>query len=124
RVVVNDGTRSFNLLGGWAEVPTTWTDYKIDLDSFNNVVDKRKARLEIWLRQMGGTYGESLVDDIFFSNDSTGTAPTLTSTSMTANTTGTFTQNTNFTFKATYTDADNEAPFAMQVVIDDTAYEM
>src|SRR5690606_12481458 len=49
---------------------------------------------------------------------------TITATNLTTNTTGAYNQNTQFVFDATYTDQGNEAPFAMQLIINDTAYDM
>jgi endoglucanase len=123
RVVVGDGTTNYNLTNGWVAIPTTWTTSQFDLNALTPALNKKTARFEIWLRQSGGTYGETLIDDIFASTDSSGTAPTLTG-SMTANSASGYNQNTSFTFKATYTDADNEKPFAMQLVVDDTLYDM
>src|SRR5690606_6862435 len=82
------------------------------------------VKFEIWLRQSGGSYGEILIDDIRAETDAGGTAPTLTAAYVTSNTDGVPTQNSIFTFRATYTDQDNEKPFAVQVVIDDVPYEM
>ncbi|RTE11494.1 DUF1080 domain-containing protein [Paenibacillus whitsoniae] len=123
RVAIGDGTTTYNLTGGWVAVPTTWTTSQFDLDALTPALNKKTAKLEIWLRQSGGTYGETLIDDIFASTASSGTAPTLTG-SMTANSAGGYNQNTSFTFKATYADADNQKPFALQLVIDDTVYDM
>ncbi|MDR6551065.1 glycoside hydrolase family 9 protein [Paenibacillus qinlingensis] len=123
RVVVGDGTTNYNLTAGWVAIPTTWTTSQFDLNALTPALNKKTARFEIWLRQSGGTYGETLIDDIFASTDSSGTAPTLTG-SMTANSASGYNQNTSFTFKATYTDVDNEKPFAMQLVVDDTLYDM
>lgn len=123
RVVVGDGTTNYNLTSGWVSIPTTWTTSKFDLNALTPALNKKTARFEIWLRQSGGTYGETLIDDIFASTDNTGTAPTLTG-SMTANSASGYNQNTSFTFKTTYTDVDNEKPFAVQLVVDDTLYDM
>ncbi|MDI4647190.1 glycoside hydrolase family 9 protein [Cohnella hashimotonis] len=122
RVAVNDGTVNYNLTGGWISVPTSWTTQRYDLATLAPALKKKTAKLEIWLRQSGGAYGETLIDDIFASTDDSGTPPSLTG-SMSANS-ATYTQNTAFTFRATYTDADNEKPFAMQLVVDDVAYDM
>ncbi|MFS0722410.1 glycoside hydrolase family 9 protein [Paenibacillus sp. 1P07SE] len=118
RFIVLDGTVSYNLTGGWVPVPTSWTTTRYDLDTMAPNLNKSKAKFEIWLRQTGGSYGEVLIDEIFASTDESGTAPLLTG-SMTANMAGSYNQNTNFTFRATYTDADNEKPFAMQLVVND-----
>ncbi|WP_168122345.1 glycoside hydrolase family 9 protein [Paenibacillus sp. HB172176] len=124
KFVANDGAHSFNLTGGWVSVAGTWTDLQFDLDALSPAIEKDSVIFELWLRQGSGTYGEVLVDEITASNVASGTAPTLTGNTMTANSSSTYTQNTTFTFSTTYTDADNEAPFATQLIIDDTAYDM
>ncbi|WP_168119557.1 glycoside hydrolase family 9 protein [Paenibacillus sp. HB172176] len=124
KFVANDGSHSFNLTGGWVSVASTWTDLQFDLDALSPAIDKDSVIYELWLRQSGGSYGELLVDSISASNVASGTAPTLTGNNMSANTTSTYNQNTTFTFTSTYTDTDNEAPFAMQLIIDDVAYDM
>jgi endoglucanase len=123
RIVINDGSKNYTL-ANWVEVASTWTISQFDLDALVPTINKKKVKFEIWLRNVSGTNGEILIDDIFASTESSGTAPTITATSMTSNTGDTPNQNTFFTYKATYTDQDNEKPFAMQLVIDDTAYEM
>ncbi len=124
RVVVQDGSVSYNLTGGWVTVPTSWTTAQFDLDALAPNLNKTKARFEIWLRQTGGNDGEILIDDLSATTASGGTQPILTG-SMTANMAGSYNQNTNFTFRATYTDADNEKPFVMQLVVDnETIYDM
>lgn len=124
RVVISDGITNYNLTGGYVPATAAWTDLQFDLDALSPKIQKKKVKLEIWLRQGGGTYGEMLVDDIVFTTASSGSAPQLSPAGMTANTDGSYNQNTDFTFEAVYTDADNEAPFAVQVIIDDTAYVM
>lgn len=124
RVVISDGITNYNLTGGYVPATAAWTVLQFDLDALSPKIQKKKVKLEIWLRQAGGTYGEMLVDDIVFTTASSGSAPQLSPAGMTANTDGSYNQNTNFTFEATYTDPDNEAPFAVQVIIDDTAYAM
>jgi endoglucanase len=124
RIVINDGTRNYTLTNGWVSVADTWTLSQFDLDALSPAIKKENVKFEIWLRQTGGTYGEIQIDEITATTASTGTAPTLTGTSMISNSGNIHNQNTHFTFKATYTDLDNEKPFAMQLVIDDTAYDM
>ncbi|MBD2843929.1 glycoside hydrolase family 9 protein [Paenibacillus sp. IB182496] len=124
RIVINDTNRNYTLTGGWVPVADTWTLSQFDLDALTPAISKKKVKFEIWLRQTDGEPGEVRIDDIIATTDDSGSAPTLTQTGVTANATGSYNQNTQFTFRATYTDADNEAPFAMQVVIDDTAYPM
>ncbi|MRN53677.1 glycoside hydrolase family 9 protein [Paenibacillus monticola] len=124
RVVIGDGITNYNLTGGYVAASATWTDLQFDLDSLSPKIQKENVKLEIWLRQAGGTYGEMLIDDIVFTTASSGTAPQLSPAGMSANTDSSYNQNTNFTFEATYIDPDNEAPFAVQVIIDDIAYNM
>ncbi|KHL97498.1 hypothetical protein QW71_01615 [Paenibacillus sp. IHB B 3415] len=124
RVVISDGITNYNLTGGYVSATNTWTSLQFDLDALSPKIQKEKVKLEVWLRQAGGTYGEMLIDDIVFTTASGGTAPQLSPAVMSADTDGSYNQNTNFTFDATYTDPDNEAPYAVQVIIDDTAYTM
>ncbi|WP_020619844.1 glycoside hydrolase family 9 protein [Paenibacillus daejeonensis] len=124
RVAVQDGTRSVNLTDGWVAVDEDWTTLTLDLDTLSPALDKKKIRFEIWLRQTGGAYGEILVDELTATTAQSGSAPVLSDYGVTANTSGAYTQNTNFSFHATYTDADNEPPYAIQVVINDTPYPM
>lgn len=124
RVVISDGITNYNLTGGYVSATDTWTSLQFDLDALSPKIQKEKVKLEVWLRQAGGTYGELLIDDIVFTTASGGTAPQLSPAVMSADTDGSYNQNTNFTFDATYTDPDNEAPYAVQVIIDDTAYTM
>ena len=51
----------------------------------------------------------------------TGSAPTLTAAGASA---GTGDANTPFTFSATYSDAENEAPFEVDVVVDGVIHHM
>ncbi|MHA6480858.1 glycoside hydrolase family 9 protein [Paenibacillus sp. strain BS8-2] len=123
RVVIHDGSRYYTLMN-WETVGSSWTTRQFDLDALTPAIDKKKVKFEIWLRQTSGSYGEIWMDDIVATTASGSSAPVLSGTSMTSNTTGSPNQNTSFTFSATYTDSDNEKPYAMQVVIDDKAYEM
>ncbi|MBO9600478.1 MAG: hypothetical protein J7559_21985, partial [Cohnella sp.] len=122
RINLHDGTKNHGLTSGFISVPTTWTDYTFDLDALVPAINKKSVKFEIWLQQTTGAYGEMLVDDLILATDTGGTAPTL-ATNVVTNSTS-LNQNTMFTFQATYTDADNEAPYAMQLVLDDTAYDM
>lgn len=56
-----------------------------------------------------------LIDEIKATNQVSGSAPTLTSGGVN-HTAGT--PQTEYTFTVTYTDADNQAPFAMELVLD------
>jgi len=122
RFNVHDGAKSHMISSGWLSVPTTWTDYSFDLDAIVPAIDKKAAKFEIWLQQTGGAYGELLLDDLTVTTGSGGTAPAL-SADVVANSVVS-TPNTTFTFQATYTDVDNDPPYAMQVVIDDAAIDM
>ncbi|MFD0673408.1 glycoside hydrolase family 9 protein [Cohnella sp. GCM10027633] len=124
RIIINDGYKNHDLTGGYAAVPTTWTDTQIDLDALSPTINKKRIRFEIWLKQTSNTYGEILIDHITGTTANTGSSPTLSGASLTSNSGTINNQNTAYTFKATYTDADNNKPNAMQVVIDDKAYEM
>jgi hypothetical protein len=90
------------------------------LDAISGL-NKKAVHLELWLKQTSGAYGEMLIDDISATNQLSGTAPTITGAGLnTASGDG----NTLFTLGATYTDADNQAPFRMQVVIDGVIHDM
>ncbi|WP_141505370.1 glycoside hydrolase family 9 protein [Paenibacillus luteus] len=124
RIVIGDGTRNYNLTNNFVSVPTDWTVSQFDLDALVPAINKSKINIEIWLRQSGGLYGETLIDEISATTGSSGTAPTLTNTTLATNSGSLSNQNTLFTFHATYTDQDNEKPYVMHLVLDDKAYEM
>lgn len=124
RIIIHDGYKSYDMTGGFVEVPTTWTETQVDLDALTPKINKKKIRFEIWLRQTAAGYGEILIDHIMGTTDNTGSSPTLSATSLTSNSGTINNQNTTYTFKATYTDADNNKPIAMQVVLGDKAYHM
>ncbi|MDB6095198.1 MAG: hypothetical protein JWM32_2760 [Verrucomicrobia bacterium] len=111
---LNDGVSTYALSAGLVNVPTTWTTYSFDLNQFAGL-NKSKIHLELWLKQTAVTYGEMLIDDISATNVASGVAPTISATSLN-NLTGD--EKTVFTFNATYTDADNQKPYRMQLVID------
>lgn len=117
KIDVSDDTgKTYGLSGGFITVPTDWTTFNFDLNQFPNL-HKNSAHFAIWLNQTGGQYGEMLVDDIRATSVYSGTAPQLTDTSVSA---ANGTENTRFTFQATYADADNQPPVAVQLVVDDT----
>lgn len=124
RIVISDGTTNYNLNGGYVPATNAWQEQQFDLDALTPQIKKKKVKLEIWLRQAGGTYGEMLLDDLTFTTASSGTAPQFSEANMSANTDNDYNQNTDFTFEATYTDVDGEAPFAIQVIIDDVIHPM
>ncbi|MBW4084157.1 glycoside hydrolase family 9 protein [Paenibacillus sp. S150] len=124
RINLNDGSKNYDLTGGWTAVQSTWTDLQFDLEALAPAIQKENVKLEIWLRQNGGAYGEVLIDDIMATAPRSGSQPSLDMPAVTANSEGVYNQNTSFTFSTTYTDADNEPPYAIQVVVDDTAYAL
>lgn len=115
KIAITDGKTNYSLTNGWAAVPTTWTDFSFDLNALAPNLDKRAVKMVIWLSQVGGAYGEMLIDEIAASNTRSGSAPTLTSTRVDP---AGGDATTVFTFVATYTDADDEQPFVMEVVVD------
>ncbi len=115
KIELSDGSKTYNLTGGWATVPSTWTDLQFDMDALSATLNKKTLRMSIWIRQQNGAYGEMYVDEIKATNVAVGSAPTLTNLSL-DNASGD--TETDFTFGVTYTDADNEAPFAMELVMD------
>jgi endoglucanase len=115
RIAANDGTKSFNLTSGEVAVSSTWTTYQYDLN-LHPTLNKSNVLIEVWLSNpTAGAYGEILIDEITAVNTSSGTAPTLSATGVNALIGN---QSQVFTYTATYTDANNQAPFDVQVVID------
>ncbi|RAV00200.1 glycoside hydrolase family 9 protein [Paenibacillus sp. YN15] len=112
RISIEDGQSTY-YLSGWLNVPAAWTDYNFDLNAYP-ALNKSSAHIVLWLSQTGGQYGEMLVDEIKGTNQASGTAPTLSSLAAAPTEGGT---DTEFTFHATYTDADNQKPFAVNVVL-------
>jgi hypothetical protein len=102
-------------------VPTDWTTYTFDLNAFTNIPDRSKIHINIWLNPTVTGYGEMLVDEIYASNNTEGTAPVLDALSVNHNT---GTEDTDFLFSARYTDVDNQKPYAIQVVIDGVVRDM
>ena len=120
KVSIEDGVGSYTVSGGAISVPTSWTTFNFDLDAFPNL-NKAKAHLVIWLQQASGQYGEILIDEIKATNPTAGSAPTLSSTGISPLTGD---DTAIYTFTATYTDADNDKPFAMQAVINGVIRDM
>jgi chitodextrinase len=114
QIVANDGVKGYNLSGGNISVSSDWTTYAFDLDQFPSM-DKSKLMFEIWLSSTTGQYGEIWLDEMIAVNTESGTAPQLTDAG-TDSLAGDV--DTLYTFSAKYSDAENEKPFAMQVVID------
>ncbi|OCT15030.1 hypothetical protein A8709_12995 [Paenibacillus pectinilyticus] len=119
-LTIEDGASSFSLTSGFVSVPTTWTTKSYDLNAFPTL-NKKTAHLVVWLKQATGLYGEMLLDDIQATNVASGSAPALTSTNVTP---ALGDSTTPFTFTATYTDADNQKPFAMEVIVDGVVHKM
>lgn len=105
---------------GWITVPTTWTTYTFDLNAVTEA-NKKAFMPYINLKQTVLGAGTVYIDDVSFTNTASGTAPTLTNTSISA-TSGV--PSTLFTFNATYTDADNQKPFKVQVITDGVIHDM
>lgn len=105
---------------GYLTVPSGWTTYTFDL---NNVSDANKKAFEplVNLKQTVVGSGTVYISKISFTNQASGTAPTITGTSLnqTSGNAGTL-----FTFNATYTDADNQKPYKMQLVLDGVIKDM
>ncbi|MBW7457151.1 glycoside hydrolase family 9 protein, partial [Paenibacillus sepulcri] len=120
RFDISDGSANY-WMTAFTAVPADWTTFNFDMNQFPDL-NKKNAHISIWLNQTGGEYGEMLVDEIRATSEYSGTAPTLTAAGIDASTGF---ENTTFTFDATYTDADNEPPVAMEIVLDDsTIYKM
>lgn len=120
-IQIEDGVTAYSLTAGYVAVPTSWTAYNFDLNLFPTL-DKKKAHLVVWLQQTTGVYGEMLLDNIKATSTYNGTAPTITATSLSSDSGAINNEQTLYTFKATYTDVDNQKPFAMQLVLDDTTF--
>ncbi|WP_138756441.1 glycoside hydrolase family 9 protein [Paenibacillus sinopodophylli] len=117
---INDGTLTRDLGGGFLNVPTVYTDYSFDLNAIPGI-NKKKIHLVIWLKQATGVYGEMYVDDIQAVNTASGSAPVISNNAVSASS---GTPGTLFTYTADYTDANNEKPYRMQVVIDGVIKDM
>ncbi|MCS5497455.1 glycoside hydrolase family 9 protein [Cnuibacter physcomitrellae] len=97
-----------------------WTTYSFDLAAFPGL-DRSQAKIVFWLQQTADTDGELFVDEVSFTNQATGTPPTLTAISHTA---GPLTTSDDVTVHATYTDADGQAPQKVQLVLDGVVHDM
>lgn len=120
-VAVHDGTKGYRVSGaGSLTVPAAWTTYDFDLGAFP-LLDRSKLKVEIWLQQTADADGEVHVDQIAFTAKPQGSAPTLQSAAVSP---ASGTATTAFTYSVTYTDADNQAPFAVEAVIDGVVRRM
>jgi endoglucanase len=118
---VSDGTNSCSLTNStYRPVPGTWTDVKLDLSACPTV-NRGHLHLELWLQQTGGTYGEMYIDGMKATDDASGSPPTLTQTGVGP---GTGSGTTQFAFTATYADADNQAPQAVDAVVDGVIHHL
>ena len=115
KIEVNDGSKTYQLSGGYLNVPSEWTTYSFDLNSFPAITDKSNIHFNIWMNQTVIGYGEMLIDEITASNVEDGFAPILNNTSISATEGDNLTP---FTFTVTYTDEDNQQPFAVQLIVD------
>ncbi|MFB9273778.1 glycoside hydrolase family 9 protein [Cohnella cellulosilytica] len=107
-----------SLSGGAIAVADEWTTYSFDLDQ---LFPLDNVHLELWLSQTAGGYGEILIDDITASNEENGTAPVLLADSLNA---AMGSEETEFVFAVSYSDADNDRPHVVQVVIDGVIRDM
>jgi len=115
RVDVTDGTNNYKLSGNTPfVVPDAWTTYDFDLAAFP-ALDLSKLKLVIWLQQTADVDGQLYVDQVSFTNKPSGTAPALSGTAHSPSTGGTTTP---VTFTTTYTDAEGQAPHAVELVVD------
>lgn len=121
RIEVADADSNHRVTGATPiSVSNGWNTYSFDLSAFPGL-DRSQAKMVFWLQQTADTDGELFVDDVKFTNQASGTAPTLTSVTHTS---GTLTTSTDVTVQSTYTDADGEAPFKVQLVLDGVVREM
>lgn len=115
KLELNDGAKTYQLSGGDLNVPSAWTTYTYDLAKVSGLTDKSKIHMQLWLSQTAVGYGEMLVDEITAYNQYTGTPPVILDPSVDKST---GTDASSYTFQAIYQDADNQKPYAMQLVID------
>ncbi|MBZ4487492.1 glycoside hydrolase family 9 protein [Microbacterium sp. cx-55] len=121
RIEVSDADSNHRVTGTTPiPIATGWTTYSFDLDAFPGL-DPSQAKLVFWLQQTADTDGELFVDEVSFTNQPSGTAPTLSGVSHTS---GTLTTGTDVTVQATYTDPDGEAPHAVELVLDGVIHRM
>lgn len=105
--------------GGFRTVTDDWTTLKIDLNQLAGL-NKGSAELSLWLRG-GAAAGDVWIDDIHVGNDAEGTAPILSELQVSH---GEGDERTAFHFAVTYTDADNDMPYAVQLVMDGVVHNM
>lgn len=105
--------------GGYTTVSNDWTTLKIDLDQITGL-DKEKLSLAFWLKG-GTTTGDILIDEVSFGNDVVGSAPLLSDLSVSQSIGD---ERSVFHYSVTYTDADDDLPNTVQLVIDGVIHEM
>ncbi|WZH35787.1 MAG: glycoside hydrolase family 9 protein [Microbacterium enclense] len=121
RIEVSDADSNHRVTGNAPiAVSNTWNTYSFDLAAFPGL-DRSQAKIVFWLQQTADTDGELFVDDVSFTNQATGTAPTLTAISHTV---GPLTTDDDVTVQATYTDAEGQAPHKVQLVLDGVVHDM
>lgn len=105
--------------GGYTTVSNDWTTLKIDLDQISGL-DKEKLSLAFWLK--GGTAsGDILIDEISFGNDVEGVAPILSDLSVSQSAGE---ERSVFHYSITYTDADDDLPHTVQLILDGVIHQM
>ncbi|KAB8145879.1 hypothetical protein F8S13_02025 [Chloroflexia bacterium SDU3-3] len=114
-----EGGSGYEFSGGYISIPTSWTTLRFDLDQFPGL-DKSNIHITLWLKA-GTAPGSIAIDNIAYTNENGGGQPTLTQLSVEPKT---GTENTNFQFSTTYTDPDNDKPFAVQIIIDGVLHDM
>lgn len=121
RIEVSDADSNHRVTGtAPIAVSSGWNTYSFDLAAFPGL-DRSQAKMVFWLQQTADTDGELLVDEVSFTNQASGTAPTLTAISHTG---GSLTTDDDVTVQATYTDANGEAPHKVQLVLDGVVRDM
>lgn len=105
--------------GSLMTVPNEWTTLQIDLNQVPNL-DKSAVELTFWLRG-GARAGDVLIDNIQAGNETSGSAPVLSGAEVHALTGD---ERTVFHYSVTYTDADNDLPHDVQLVIDGVIHFM
>jgi endoglucanase len=121
RIEVSDADSNHRVTGTAAiPVDAAWTTYHFDLAAFPDL-DLSQAKLVFWLQQTDDTDGELFVDEVSFTNQASGTAPTLSGVTHSP---GTVTTSTDVTFSATYADPDGTPPHAVELVLDGVIHRM
>ncbi|MFS0726422.1 glycoside hydrolase family 9 protein [Paenibacillus sp. 1P07SE] len=105
--------------GGLQTVPNEWTTLQFDLDQMANL-NKSAIELTLWLR--GGTQaGDMLIDNIYAGNETSGSAPVLSDADVHALTGD---EDTTFHYSVVYTDADNDLPHDVQLIVNGVVQSM